>query len=162
MKTATLQLKYYFVTELHVTSNREHAPDKPVSLTSDDILVKPDFRPNPKNGRNWEVTLRIQQQSGPAANPPYYFTVELVGAFDVDDDYPENKAEWMVRTNATSVLYSTAREVLRNAMAQGPFCPLLLSTVSFYTPETTQRLDKAKATRRKKKATLSGKTGAAE
>lgn len=143
MKTATLQLRFYFVTELNVSANREHAPDKPISLTDEDILIKTDFKSKPNDGRRWEVTLRIQQQAGPATNPPYYFTIELVGAFDVDAAYPANKVEWMVRTNATSVLYSTAREILRNAMAQGPFCPLLLPTVSFYTPDTNRILEEA-------------------
>lgn len=156
MKTATLQLRFYFVTELNVSANREHAPGKPISLTDDDIFLKTDFKPTSTDGRRWEVTLRIQQQAGPATNPPYYFTIELVGAFDVDAAYPANKVEWMVRTNATSVLYSTAREILRNAMAQGPFCPLLLPTVSFYTPDTNRMLEEAKAESAKQKTLPAG------
>lgn len=143
MKSSPLQLRLYFVTELHVTANLKHDPEQPLALSADDILVTPDFLVAKDDPRQWQVTLRIQQQAGPSANPPYYFTVELVGAFDVAPNYPDEKVEWMVRTNASSMLYSTAREVLRGAMSQGPFCPLLLPTVSFYTADTMQMLEGA-------------------
>jgi preprotein translocase subunit SecB len=149
MSPAALQLKYYFVTELSVTANRQHHAGKPVTLTDENLVVKQDFLREKDAPRQWQVTLRIQQQGGPATNPPYFFTIELVGFFSVAAKYPEEKAEWMVRTNATSVLYSTAREVLRGAMSQGPFCPLLLPTVSFYTPETRKMLAAARAKRGK-------------
>ena len=149
MQPSALRLEYYFVAELNVTANREHNPKKPMTLTDKNLVVTPGFLPDQKGPRRWQVTLRIQQQAGPAANAPYYFTIELVGFFAVAASYPKEKAEWIVRTNATSVLFSTAREVLRNAMAQGPFCPLLLPTVSFYTPETKKMLDAANRKKRK-------------
>jgi len=134
MIQATLQLKYYFVAELSVIANRDHDCTKPIELTNENLVVTPTFIPDPEDSRLWQVTLRIQQQSGPSVNAPYFFTVELTGFFSVAPECPDNKVEWMLRTNATSVLYSTAREVLRSAMSQGPYCPLLLPTVSFYTP----------------------------
>lgn len=157
MQTAPLQLSRYFVAELNVTANREHDPKKPVTLTADNLQVMPDFQPHKADPRQWQVTLRIQQQGGPATNPPYFFTIELVGFFSVAASYPDDKVEWMVRTNASSVLYSTAREVLRGAMSQGPFCPLLLPTVSFYTPETKTLLDAATDKVAKPKGLTEGK-----
>ncbi len=143
MQTAPLQLSRYFVSELTVSANRQHDPKKPITLTADNLQVTPDFLAAKDDPRQWQVTLRIQQQGGPVTNPPYFFTVEMVGFFSVAASYPDDKVEWMVRTNASSVLYSTAREILRGAMSQGPFCPLLLPTVSFYTPETKKLLDAA-------------------
>ena len=157
MKPAVLQLNYYFVTELNVAANPQHDPGKPVTLTDENLVVKQDFLLQNKDPCQWQVTLRIQQQGGPATNPPYFFTIELVGLFAMAGNYPEDKAEWMVRTNATSVLYSTAREVLRGVMSQGPFRPLLLPTVSFYTAETRKMLDTANAKRRKAAALPPGK-----
>jgi preprotein translocase subunit SecB len=154
MKSAALQLSRYFVTELNVTANRQHDPRQPIALTHEHLVVKSDCTEQKDDPRRWQVTLRIQQQSGLSTNPPYFFTIELVGLFSVAASYPDDKAEWMVRTNATSVLYSTAREVLRGVMAQGPFCPLLLPTVSFYTPETHRMLEAANA-RRGRPAALS-------
>ena len=40
----------------------------------------------------------------------------------------------MVEVNGSSVLYSAARQILRNAMSSGPFNPLLLPTASFVEP----------------------------
>lgn len=149
MKSAALQLNCYFVTELNVTANRQHDPKSPITLSDENLVIKPDFMVQQGESRRWQVTLRIQQQGGPSTNPPYFFTVEMVGLFSVAANYPEDKVEWMVRTNASSVLYSTAREVLRSAMAQGPYCPLLLPTVSFYTPDTKNLFDAANAKRSK-------------
>jgi preprotein translocase subunit SecB len=158
MKSAALQLRRYFVTELSVTANRQHEPGKPITLTDENLVVKQDFLSQKDDPRRWQVTLRIQQQGGPSTNAPYSFTIELVGFFSVANNYPEEKVEWMVRTNAVSVLYSTAREVLRGAMSQGPFCPLLLPTVSFYTPETKKMLDDTNASLGKQKALPKVKT----
>ena len=145
MRTSPLQLRCYFVAELAVTANRDHDPRHPLGLTADDLSVNSDCATVKDDPRQWQVTLRIQQQSGPGTNAPYYFTVELVGHFVVLEKYPVEKAEWMVRTNATSLLFTTAREVLRGVMAQGPFPPLLLPTASFYTPENRRLLDAANA-----------------
>ncbi len=149
MKSAALQLDYYFVTELNVTANREHDPQKAVTLTDENIVVKSNFMVQNDDSLKWQVTLRVQQQGGPSTNPPYFFTIEMVGFFTVAESYPAEKAEWMVRTNASSVLYSTAREALRVAMSQGPFRPLLLPNVSFYMPDTKKLLEETKPTRRK-------------
>jgi preprotein translocase subunit SecB len=135
MKTSSLQLNCYFVTELNVSANRQHDPKAPITLSADNLTVKPDILAQNDDPRRWQVTLRIHQQGRPSTNSPYFFTIELVGMFSVAANYPEKQVESLVRTNASSVLYSTAREVLRSAMAQGPFFPLLLPTLSFYTPE---------------------------
>ena len=63
--------------------------------------------------------------------------MEIVGLFQVAADYPADKVPWMVETNATSVLYGTAREMLRSVMTTGPYPPLLLPTGSFYEPKNT-------------------------
>jgi preprotein translocase subunit SecB len=134
MKNSPLQLKRYFVTELSLTANKEFDPKKDTKLGVDNIIVTPALLAEASNVRQWQVTLRIQQQPGPEANAPYFSTMEIVGFFRLQDDYPEENIEWMVQTNATSVLFSAAREILRGATALGPYPPILLPTVSFYGP----------------------------
>ena len=73
-------------------------------------------------------------------NAPYSFRAEAVGFFSVVESYPEDRAEWLVKTNASSVLYSVVREALRNAMATGPWKPIILPAVSFYTEEARKFL----------------------
>jgi preprotein translocase subunit SecB len=134
MNNSPLQLKRYFVTELSLTANKEFDPKMEVKVGMDNLIVAPALLADTSDPRQWQVTLRIQQQSGHEANAPYFCTLEIVGFFRLQDDYPEEKIEWMVQTNATSVLYSAAREILRGVMAQGPYLPVLLPTVSFYGP----------------------------
>jgi preprotein translocase subunit SecB len=133
MKSSPLQLRRYFVTEISLTANREFDAKKEVKLGDGDLDVSPSFLMTENDPRQWQITLRIKQQPGrPDANAPYYFTLEMVGFFRVADDFPAEKVEWLVNTNGTSVLYSAAREVLRAAMAQGPYVQILLPTASFY------------------------------
>lgn len=143
MKTSPMQLKHYFVTDLNVTTNRQHKSDKAIQVSDTDLNIEPNFLQQEDTPNSWQVTLRVQLQTSPETNAPYYFMVELVGYFSVTESY-SGTPEWLVRTNAPSVLYSTAREVLRNAMSQGPFCPLLLPTASFYDPESFKLLDHPK------------------
>lgn len=139
MKNSPLQLKRYFVTELSLTANKEFDPKKEVKLGVESLVVAPALLADASDPRQWQVTLRIQQHPGPEANAPYFSTLEIVGFFCLQDDYPQEKIEWMVQTNATSVLYSAAREILRGAMAQGPYPPVILPTLSFYSPRTEKQ-----------------------
>lgn len=134
MNNSPLQLKRYFVTELSLTANKEFDPKQEVKLGAESLFVEPSLLPDPSNARQWQVTLRIRQQTGKEANAPYFCALEIVGFFGLQADYPEDKIQWIIQTNATSVLYSAAREILRSAMAQGPHPPILLPTVSFYGP----------------------------
>ena len=134
MKNSPLQLRRYFVTELSLTANKEFDPKKEIKLGVESLVVAPALLADASDPRQWQVTLRIQQQPSPEANAPYFSTLEIVGFFRLQDDYPAEKIEWMVQTNATSVLYSAAREILRAAMAQGPYPPVILPTLSFYSP----------------------------
>jgi len=142
--SSQLQLDNYFLTEISVKANRLHDPTKEVNLRMSDIDITPVFLPHKDDNRKCQVTLRVQQELGTESNTPYYFTVEMVGFFTVQKTYPDKTVEWLVRTNGPSVLYSMVREILRSATAQGPFCPLMLPTVSFYTPETKMMLDQTK------------------
>ncbi len=134
MKPSRLELEDYFVTALNLTANRAYDGQKERDACAKDLLVEPFVRPDEKDGRHWQVTLKVTYRPGPAVNAPYHFALEIVGLFRVAAEVADDKVEWLVQTNATSVLYSTAREILRSAMANGPNPPLLLPTGSFYEP----------------------------
>jgi len=152
--TSPLQLKYYFVSELNVQANRSFDPKQGVTLGMDDVEMECHAKCTDETARMWEVSLRMFHQGKEKGNTPYFFKIEMVGFFAVLESYSPEKDEWLVKTNASSVLYSTAREVLRTTMANGPFMPLLLPTASFYTQETKDALNKIKAD---KKAELKAK-----
>ena len=137
MNLSRLELQNYFVTSLSLTANRNFDGHKPRAACISDLLVEPFLQVDKKDARHWQVTLKITYRPGPDVNAPYHFAVEIVGLFHVAADYPPDKVSWMVETNATSVLYGTAREMLRSVMTTGPYPPLLLPTGSFYEPKKT-------------------------
>lgn len=144
MKTtlSPLRCRTYFVTELTLTANPLHKADQPQSLDFKDLQTTAAAEPQPqaKEPRTWMVTLRVQQNAAPEKNAPYNFTISLVGHFIVHPSYPEAGLRQLVEINGASILYSAARQILRDAMSSGPYRPLLLPTVAFQqdAPPATQ------------------------
>jgi len=130
-----LLVKRYFVTDLLVQANKSFDESAAMNLGFESLQIESNIATPEHDGEDWEVALRLFYQGSEKVNSPYFFRVEVVGFFNVADSYPKQNAEWLIRTNAPSVLYSTAREALRSAMASGPFKALLLPAVSFYTDE---------------------------
>lgn len=135
MKLSPLELEHYFVTTLSLTANRNFDGQKPRAACICDLLVEPFLQVDEKDTRHWQVTLKLTYRPGPDVNAPYHFAVEIVGLFRVTAEYGADKVQWLVETNATSILYGTAREMLRSMMTTGPYPPLLLPTGSFYEPK---------------------------
>ena len=145
MKPSPLQLRRYFVSEINVSVNKDFDPEKEVRLEFEDLIVTPTSLSEKASKRLWEVSLRIQFQPGPEANVPYYFMVEIFSLFDVHKSVPDERIEPLVKTNCPAVLYSTAREILRSVMAQGPFPALILPTGTFYEPKLRKKQLKKKS-----------------
>ncbi len=137
-ETSKLLLDNYFLAELFVRANGDFDPKAPMNLSAKDLTIESVAVKIAGDVRQWQVTLRVFHQLKDEVNAPYSFRVEAVGFFSVAESCPEDHAEWLVKTNASSVLYSVAREALRNAMATGPWKPILLPTVSFYTEEARE------------------------
>ena len=135
MNLSRLELQNYFVTALSLTANRNFDGHKPRAACFSDLLVEPFFKVDDKDARHWQVTLKITYRPGPDVNAPYHFAIEIVGLFQVAVDYSADKVQWVVETNATSVLFGTAREMLRSTMTTGPYPPMILPTGSFYEPK---------------------------
>ncbi len=132
-KPSPLNCRSYFLTELAITANPQHDAAKPATLNFKDLQVESTVEPVPANQQKsiWRVVLRIQQNVGPEKNSPYNFAAVLLGHFEVHPKYPADQAKQLVEVNGSSILYSAARQILRDAMNNGPFRPLLLPTVSF-------------------------------
>lgn len=137
-----LLLDNYFVSELSVRANDSFDVKQPMNLTLDDIVIESTSIKIADDIRHWQVVLKVFHALKQGINSPYSFMVEVVGFFSVADDYYEDRVEWLVKTNASSVLYSVARESLRSSMASGPWKPIILPAVSFYTQETKDFLKK--------------------
>lgn len=137
-ETSKLLLDNYFLSEIFVRANENFDAKQTMNLSAKDITVESVAVKIAEDVRHWQVTLKVFYQSKNEVNAPYSFRAEVVGFFSVAESYPEDCAEWLVKTNASSVLYSVVREALRNAMATGPWKPILLPAVSFYTEEARE------------------------
>lgn len=132
MRPSNLQLKNYMVTEINVTANKDFDPEKPVKLGLKDVVTEPQCTIVNDNPRDWQICLRMKHSHNTKSNSPYFFIIELVGFFGIEDVVSGDQVEDFARVNGASVLYSTGREVLRSIMSMGPFLPIMLPTVCFY------------------------------
>ncbi len=131
MKPSSLQLRLYFVTDLSVSVNPEFDPEKEVNLHIGNMIVNTEPIKKPDDDREWQIKMNIRHTQNSESNSPYFFAVELMGFFHINELLPESMVEKFAYVNGSSVLYSSAREILRNAMADGPYDPIMLPTVCF-------------------------------
>lgn len=137
-----LLLNYYFVEEISCKANVDHDPRRAYGMGLNDITVESDVLAGKKKADGWQVRLTVFHQTEGKSNSPYSFRISIVGFFQVDDKYPVDRAEWLVKTNAPSVLYSIARDNIKKATSDGPWRCILLPTVSFYTEEMKALINK--------------------
>lgn len=135
---ALLKCHDYFVTELMVAANPEYDRKKPIDLRFEDLQIDSEPKQLPKklDGRLWQVVLQMQQNVGPDKNAPYNFSITLVGHFEIHPQCPAAQVRKFVAINGSSILYSSARQILNESMRNGPFPPIALPTVCFHDSET--------------------------
>jgi len=133
MHAAQLQLKHYFLSAFNYSVNPEFDPEKNISLNFKDISVDYEVQPlNEETQHEWQVGLKVGFSPSVKGNAPYSFSGEIVGFFSVSKNAAKERASFYIETNATSVLYSTLREIVCTITAKGPYRALLLPTVCFY------------------------------
>ncbi|MCL4310287.1 MAG: protein-export chaperone SecB [Actinomycetota bacterium] len=109
--------------------------------------------PNSEDISRWRFHLQLKSDIPTESNYPYDFSLEIVGFFKVFFDEPLGKDEIVLRVNATSLLYSTAREVVASATSRGPYPGVMLPAVSFANSPLVDRakeLEKKTATKTKR------------
>lgn len=131
MRPSNIELEGYFVTELNISANLTFDAKKPTGLTSDDLVTEPECLKKTENPRHWQIRLKVKNAENGKPNTPYFFSIALVGFFKVMDAVPDQRVAEFAKVNGASILFGTAREVLRNAMSQGPYAPILLPAVCF-------------------------------
>jgi preprotein translocase subunit SecB len=132
MNPSQLDLRDYFVTSLSLTANRSYDRQKSVRPCVADLQVEPILAQDEKESRRWQLTLKITYRPGPDVNTPYHFAIEIVGLFQVSSEVAEEKVKCWIETNATAVLYSASREIVRAVTSRGPYPALLIPTGTFY------------------------------
>ena len=131
MKLSPPQLLDYFVAELHFSLNSKFDPKENVEKKLADIEATPGCTPIADKPRCWSISLELKYQPAADTNTPYLFALTLVGMVEVDEEFPAKLTERLVQTNGPSILYSIARELVREQTARGPEGPFILPTASF-------------------------------
>ena len=128
MIPSPLHLEKYFFTKIHVDA----CPNSCEKAGKGLFTVKAACMKHKDAERKWMGQLELKQvQDKEVGCPEYTFHVEVVGFYEVSKNYPEEKAEALVRANGPALLYSAARELIATLTCRGPFAPVNLSTVTF-------------------------------
>jgi len=131
MNIAPLQLEAYALVDLVCRTNQEHRPDQPMDPHPEEFSVEDRVQPVPEESRLWVLALNVRLQSRPEANAPYSILLQLNGWVRALEGFDPPNLEHLVRTNGLAMLYGTAREIVRQTTAMGPFPPVLLPSVNF-------------------------------
>lgn len=87
----------------------------------------------------WRVELTVE--FGPdeeRAKSPYQGKANIVGFFNVAEQWPAEKREELVRINGASVLFGAVREMILAVTSRSTHGPFLIPTFSFANGEGTQ------------------------
>lgn len=129
MKYHPLQLKQVFIREV---------VSKPAATSNFaktiDLTVNPVFGRGTDDPGQWQVAVDVIFQAGKGESDPLQYSghIEVMGIFRMDPTgMDEKRILQTVAVNATTMLYSTARETLANLTARGPHGAYLLPTITF-------------------------------
>ncbi len=148
-----LQLKGHRFSTVEVHSH-------PAAVATGKVEVSTRFSclPVEETPGEWHVTLRVDFGSAKEGNPPpYHGTVEVVGIFAVDSNWPEDKAAELARVNGTSILYGTIRETILSLTARSIHGEFLLPTLSFLKTSPREPAGKTSSQRTPRKAATAGR-----
>ena len=131
MRPSNIELEGYFVTELNVSANMAFTVENPADLSMENLVAEPECFNESGKLRHWQIRLRIKNTGSKEQNTPYFFSIVLIGFFRVLEAVSEEHVADFAKVNGASILFGTAREILRTAMSQGPHTPILLPAVCF-------------------------------
>jgi preprotein translocase subunit SecB len=140
-----LQLEGYYVREFHFAvspglEEQARLAMQPGLHLQGESLFEPDplsvnvlsgGGPNAEDPTRWSAVIELKTQHKPETRFPYDFRIVMVGYFQVHippGDKPGD-FEAALKTGATSILYSAAREFIAGVTARGPFPAVVLPSV---------------------------------
>jgi preprotein translocase subunit SecB len=128
MIPSPLHLETYFFTEIHLVACSADCETQGDGMFTSQV----ECARHGDDPSKWMVQLGVRKaEDDEEGCPEYTFEIQVVGLFDVDKEYPSQKAESMVKANGPAVLFGAVREMVANLTARGPFPPVELPTVTF-------------------------------
>ena len=131
LKVSHLQVKRYFVTQLNIIANPVFDVAKDIVKTDSDFCVSGEMSQNADDASLFQITLNIKLQPSAESNLPYSIAMEIVGIIKSAYTGTKDQIEHVVFVNGSSMLYGTAREILRASTSLGPYAPILIPTMVF-------------------------------
>lgn len=138
---APFELIRYFYPSSFMAANKEF---KPESFVMPGIEVKSNMMQNAETPDRWDLSLYIETQDNTdRASAPYDFGISIFGTFLCvfpEDSSAEDLLQFkrLFYVNASSMLYSAARDHLLTLTALGPYGPFVLPTYRFDPNEITE------------------------
>ena len=84
-----------------------------------------------EDSRLWHVMLDLSLKADRGEKPLYLARIVAEGVFRVHPNWPEDKVEALVSSNAPAVLYGAIREMVVNLTSRSKNGPIHLQTVRF-------------------------------
>jgi len=137
MKLSPLQLAYYRVVELSVSTRFDIDPmtnpsDAIQNQIDATLQFNHDVEEDDEETSAWTINLSLDFVPEEKDNSPYEFHVGLFGVFRCSNILPAGlDAERMVGINGTSVIYGIARELIHGITEKSLWGDLTLPTMSF-------------------------------
>ena len=137
MILAPLQLRDYWLDSISVRTNHEYNADISADLEIDFIEVTSDVKQLSSDspdevGTIWMVSLSISQSTPKGKNIPYAFSLEMFGVVAAHPSLTGEKLERAVQVNGPSMLFGTAREIIRAATGRGAYAPIIIPSTNFF------------------------------
>lgn len=136
MQLSPLQLEDYLLKELRfaLISPLTEIPGPDIKYDLLNIEVNAVTAQRADDPLHWRSEVTIRSKDEDEGNFPYTFKLIYVGFFRVAPDFPPDRVEQMVRTNAPSLLYSAAREAILYLTGRGRSPAILLPSITFIEP----------------------------
>ncbi len=140
MVSPQLRVKEYFFPYVRVAADPEFDPkqNEPTSGLQTKVHLDKDSEDN-----LYQITLEISvEPENEERRIPYKINLVAVGLFMVDEKVED--PEKLLRINASSILFSAAREYLITITSRGPWPPLFLPTISFLENKKDEPIERTK------------------
>jgi preprotein translocase subunit SecB len=131
MQPSKMQLENYFVEELSFGLNNNYKLDSEnlPKLASSDLEIEVRLGEANENVSRKMCHLTISPK--PKKKFPYEFKIVLIGFFEIDLKCSEEEKAILLKSNAPSMLFTAAREILLLVTGRTRSMPLMLPTVAF-------------------------------
>lgn len=133
-KLANLQLKRYFVTQLNIIANPSFDIKKGLAPKENDLCLSAEMSRIAEDAKQFQIKLNIKLQPSVESNLPYSIVIEIVGVLQSRFTGTDEAIKRLVYVNGSSMIYGTAREIVRASTAFGPYSQILIPAVVFPEP----------------------------